>query len=713
MVFANAACLAVLGIAYSSAVAPRLKPAAPQPGEMLMYLRLLGVTAGGVGLGLLALGRLASRDRKRIALVLLLVNMEVAGLYFGSFLYSAPRWGEAFVKTKVAVALVFHAIPFLGIVAAIVWKHGEKLQSVSRLLLAFQASLALLCGYALALKADAVAKAASAPAPLLFLGGEAIALALLLAFVGSRTDADDRRRLLLGLGAGNALGAALTLAQHQILWGSGGWRWSVLLLQGSLAAGSIWLGLRPEARTSRERTWALTGAQLLGGAPAAGIGPGDSGLETEETRQAWLRQVSEAAAQEERNRLARDLHDSIKQQIFSIHVSAAAAQARWETDPGGARAAVADVRRCAQEAMVEMRALLQQLRPQALAGTGLVEALREQCEALGYRTGAEVSLELGDPIPDDRLPAGAQEMIFRIAQEALGNVARHARARHVHVRLGRQEDAVLLQVEDDGQGFTPGVESSGMGLRNLRERTELLRGDLEVVSSSGTGTRIAVRVPLAPVAAPGNLSLAKAVRAQTVSLWIWTPMVFLYARIPFGITRQNSKFDLLMHLFICSAIAAASWSTRRSAQRRFPEAGLPEISRFLYGAHRGRTVLFLGSLWIAYQGLRPSGEWRTFSLSCVALFLVLAVLEMAGAYRRSRPLRLPAVRWGWPAGWERFGSPYGFLLGIAAVLTVPLVGIGRELLSPLDPSLLLFCASWMAVGAFFLWRRPRTEGASS
>jgi len=86
---------------------------------------------------------------------------------------------------------------------------------------------------------------------------------------------------------------------------------------------------------------------------------------------------------------------------------------------------------------------------------------------------------------------------------------------------------------------------------------------------------------------------------------------------------------------------------------------------------------------------------------------------MARAYRCSRPLRLPAVKWSWPSGWERFGSPYGFLLGIAAVLTVPLVGIGRELLGPLDPSLLLFFASWMAVGTFFLWRRPRTEGASA
>jgi len=104
MVFANAAWLAVLGIGCGIAVAPGLKPTALQPGEILVFLRLLGVTAGGVGLGLLALGRLALRDRKRIALGLLLVNMEAAGLYFAAFIHGSPSWGDATV-------LVLHAFP--------------------------------------------------------------------------------------------------------------------------------------------------------------------------------------------------------------------------------------------------------------------------------------------------------------------------------------------------------------------------------------------------------------------------------------------------------------------------------------------------------------------------------------------------------------------------------------------------------------------------
>lgn len=98
-----------------------------------------------------------------------------------------------------------------------------------------------------------------------------------------------------------------------------------------------------------------------------------------------LQQVSKTAAQEERNRLARDLHDSIKQQLFSIVVSAAAIKARWESNPVSIRKVVDDIERTALEAQVEMNALLQQLRPTALENVGLLESLRVQCQALGYR----------------------------------------------------------------------------------------------------------------------------------------------------------------------------------------------------------------------------------------------------------------------------------------------------------------------------------------
>lgn len=213
-------------------------------------------------------------------------------------------------------------------------------------------------------------------------------------------------------------------------------------------------------------------------------------------RQQMLTHTEQAAVQEERNRLARDLHDSIKQQLFGINVQAAAAQARWDHDPKAAQGAIADVRRSAHEAMVEMRALLQQLRPAPLETVGLVEALRDQCEALGYRSGARVTTHFGALPPDDQLPPGAQDAIFRIAQEALGNVARHARADHVALHLDQHHEALLLQVRDDGQGFDPQRAGGGMGLGNMRERVQLVGGSITVESAPGDGTLLSVHVPL-------------------------------------------------------------------------------------------------------------------------------------------------------------------------------------------------------------------------
>ena len=209
-----------------------------------------------------------------------------------------------------------------------------------------------------------------------------------------------------------------------------------------------------------------------------------------------IEELSEMAARQERNRLARDLHDSIKQQLFSIKMSSAAAEERWDKDPGGARAALADVRRSAHYAMVEMQAMLAQLRPEPLATVGLVDALREQCEALGYRLGVPVDLAVGDLPEDERLPVSAQENLFRIAQEALSNIARHARPQSVRVRLEADGSDLRLSIQDDGQGFDPAAATAGMGLRSMRERLAALGGDLDVESAPGQGTALSARVSL-------------------------------------------------------------------------------------------------------------------------------------------------------------------------------------------------------------------------
>jgi len=217
---------------------------------------------------------------------------------------------------------------------------------------------------------------------------------------------------------------------------------------------------------------------------------------------AWMRQLNDAAVQAERTRLARDLHDSIKQQLFSISVSAAAVRERWEKDAAGARAALDDVQHSAQAALVEMDAMLKQLRPNPLETAGLVEALREQCEALAFRTGAEVTTFFGELPPETQLPPEAHVTIFRMVQEALANVARHARAGRVHVRLETEPAAQVLRLEvrDDGQGFEYATSSGGMGLANMAQRAQSLHGKLEVTSSSDQGTTVHVAIPLLPQA---------------------------------------------------------------------------------------------------------------------------------------------------------------------------------------------------------------------
>ncbi|MEZ4862606.1 MAG: Clp protease N-terminal domain-containing protein [Caldilineaceae bacterium] len=209
-------------------------------------------------------------------------------------------------------------------------------------------------------------------------------------------------------------------------------------------------------------------------------------------------QSQEEAIQEERNRLARDLHDSVKQQLFSISISAAAVRERLESDPAGALAALVDVQHSAQAAMVEIDALLHQLSPAPLATTGLVEALREQCEAIGYRTGAAVTTAFGALPPTEHLPAGTQEAIFRMAQEALSNVARHARATQIHLQLETiaDENRIRLEIQDNGQGFDPSQSPKGMGLANLRARAVRIQGQVEIQSTPGAGTVVRIDIPL-------------------------------------------------------------------------------------------------------------------------------------------------------------------------------------------------------------------------
>jgi signal transduction histidine kinase len=219
-------------------------------------------------------------------------------------------------------------------------------------------------------------------------------------------------------------------------------------------------------------------------------------------RSEYERQIRQAARREERERLARDLHDAVKQQLFVIQTAGATVEARFESDPAGARAAVGQLRAAAREAMTEMEGMLGQLEAAPIGNPGLVAFVRQQCEALGFRTGAAVKFELGD-LPDEAaLDPGAREAIARVAQEALSNVARHARATAVTVSLGLAGNRLLLTVEDDGQGFETGDRPQGMGMRNIAARASETGGTLDVVSAKGRGTVLRFSVPTSEAAPP-------------------------------------------------------------------------------------------------------------------------------------------------------------------------------------------------------------------
>ena len=213
----------------------------------------------------------------------------------------------------------------------------------------------------------------------------------------------------------------------------------------------------------------------------------------ERRRRAHERQIREAAGQQERNRLARELHDSIKQQIFVIQTAAATAQIRFDADAAGSRQALAQIREAARDAMTELEVMLDQLRAVPLANAGLVAALQKQSEAVGLQTGAGVDFRVGDLPPDGMVPAGTQQAILRVAQEALANVVRHARATRVSVSLGAAGGRLELRVEDNGAGMGPG-RHGGTGLSNMATRASEIGGALDVLS------------PFAP--APGPASTA-------------------------------------------------------------------------------------------------------------------------------------------------------------------------------------------------------------
>jgi two-component system sensor histidine kinase DegS len=147
--------------------------------------------------------------------------------------------------------------------------------------------------------------------------------------------------------------------------------------------------------------------------------------------------------------------------------------------------------------MTEMEVMLDQLRAEPLENTGLVEALKKVCESIRFRTGAQVEFKLGVIPPTEQMAPGAAEATLRAAQEALSNVARHARASRVVVSLDSAAHRMELTVKDDGAGFDLNQGSRGMGIANMRRRAEEFGGKFEIASSSKGGATVKFSIPYA------------------------------------------------------------------------------------------------------------------------------------------------------------------------------------------------------------------------
>ncbi len=212
-------------------------------------------------------------------------------------------------------------------------------------------------------------------------------------------------------------------------------------------------------------------------------------------------QAAELAAGEERAHLARELHDSVTQALFSMTLQSRSIELLVDRDAAAAKAKLGDLRDLQREALAEMRALIFELRPGNIERDGLLHALRTHSAALQGRIGLPIVVQSD---VSGRFPIEIEEVLYRIAQEALHNVVKHAAARQVRIELSQAEDALTLRIVDDGKGFDPRrVPEGHLGLAGMRARAEKIGARFEVRSLKRNGTTIEVVVPLAVAVAAG------------------------------------------------------------------------------------------------------------------------------------------------------------------------------------------------------------------
>ncbi|MCC3377032.1 sensor histidine kinase [Cohnella sp. REN36] len=201
-----------------------------------------------------------------------------------------------------------------------------------------------------------------------------------------------------------------------------------------------------------------------------------------------------SAVVEERQRLARELHDAVSQQLFAISMTATAVGRTLDQDFERARRQIELIEEMSSVAQSEMRALLLHLRPVHLEGKRLSQAIPELVKEMQAKVDVDIALDMDDDLP---LNKGVENHLFRMVQEALSNTLRHARATKMDIALHRRGETVRLAIRDNGVGFdVQAKKQASYGLVSMEERVTELGGSLNVASAPGKGTRIEIRVPI-------------------------------------------------------------------------------------------------------------------------------------------------------------------------------------------------------------------------
>ncbi|HSJ54627.1 MAG TPA: sensor histidine kinase [Anaerolineae bacterium] len=226
--------------------------------------------------------------------------------------------------------------------------------------------------------------------------------------------------------------------------------------------------------------------------------------------QQYAATVEELGISRERNRLARELHDTLAHSLSAATVQLEAVRSVWPVDSVRAQMLLDQTDETIRRGLVEARRAMQQLRASPLAEEGLTKALRQLAETAAERSGTTLELRL-EPSLDGRASPAAEQGLYRVAQEALENVVRHAEARHLIVRLEAPDESLMLTVQDDGRGIVTGGwpggqpgELDGLGILGMKERAGVVGGRLDIESRPGLGTTVRLAVPL-PSAREGKV----------------------------------------------------------------------------------------------------------------------------------------------------------------------------------------------------------------